>query len=107
MTENPKVKFYAYTKQVKMFKGLELPENFVVIFSYGGKQDALINPETDRHAAVFKSLSDLLAAGYVDSSKDDSIAHMSENHRIGLVYHGGKSKQWTKNPKQSEVKNVA
>lgn len=93
----PQIEFYAYTKMVALFKSLAqkqcLPSNLTTIYSYGGKQDHLINPSIDRHSAVFSSLEDLLAAGYSDASKDDSVA-TGVNHKIGLVYHGAKSKQW-------------
>lgn len=86
------VHFYAYTKQVQMFKDLseQLPVNFKLIFSYGGKQDKLINPETDRHASVFENDSELLDKGYIDASNDDMLA-LTDNHKVGLVYHGNKS----------------
>lgn len=92
----PDVEFYAYTKQVEMFKNIQtkydykLPDNFTLIFSYGGKQDKLINVETDRHSAVFETQEELYAAGYVDATKDDILA-LGDNHKVGLVYHGTKS----------------
>mgnify|MGYP000497495653 CR=1 FL=1 len=92
----PDVVFYAYTKQVEMFKNLKtkhgynLPENFKLIFSFGGKQDDKIDKSVDRHSAVFETLDALKAAGYVDASSDD-IKALGDNNRIGLVYHGAKS----------------
>lgn len=89
----PKVEFYAYTKQVELFKHYEsagvLPRNFTVIYSYGGQQDALINPAVDRHARVFETVEQLRAAHYADASDNDDIA-LEKNFRIGLVYHGNK-----------------
>jgi len=84
--------FYAYTKQVKMFKDIvqDIPANFKLIFSYGGKQDNLINPEIDRHSWVFESTSDLDSKGYIDASQDDMLA-LTDNPKVGLVYHGNKS----------------
>jgi hypothetical protein len=90
---NPSVRFYAYTKMIPLFRGLTLPSNFTVIFSYGGKFDSMIKPETDRHSAVFPSLSALKAAGYADTTTYDHNA-FGANHRVGLVYHGAKSKAW-------------
>jgi len=90
----PDVDFYAYTKMVEMFKHERLPDNLTIIFSYGGKQDNLINPYHDRHSQVFATKEDLEVAGYIDASKDDSLALCSHNHRVGLVYHGAKSKEW-------------
>lgn len=95
----PDVKFYAYTKMVNMFKqAIEMehvPDNFTVIFSYGGKQDGAIDPDKDRHSQVFKHEDDLVRAGYVNASHDDMLA-LTPNKRVGLVYHGAKSKNWGK-----------
>jgi hypothetical protein len=89
MKLNPDVTFYAYTKMVSMIKGMQarlgLPSNFIVIYSYGGKEDHLINPETDRHAFVFKD-AEYIDAGYADASDNDLVA-IGDNHRIGLSYH--------------------
>jgi Gene product 88 len=89
---NPTVKFYAYTKRIDLFSGLQLPPNFIVIYSYGGKYDAMIKP-SDRHSRVFNSLSELRLNGYSDVTKHDRKA-IGKNRRIGLVYHGADSKRW-------------
>lgn len=95
---NPNVQFYAYTKSVSMVKAAQLtgliPANLTIIFSLGGKEDHLIDSAIDRHSRVFPSLEALLAAGYVDTSYDDTNA-IGPNHRIGLVYHGNKGYQNT------------
>ena len=100
--QNPQIKFYAYTKSVLMVKtfkqdmlqeGLPFPKNLTIIFSEGGKQDSMISPNNDRHARVFASLKDLKKAGYADVTEHDTGA-MGPNHKIGLVYHGAKSKAW-------------
>lgn len=85
---NPNIKFYAYTKSVSLLKSqANLPENFKVIYSYGGLEDAMIDPETDRHARIFASKEELLAAGYVNAMDNDTVACDNPNHRIGLVAH--------------------
>jgi hypothetical protein len=80
--------FYTYTKEVQMFKSFQdagvLPNNFIVIYSFGGKQDHLINKDIDRHSEVFPSHQEMLDAGYIDIADDDSLAATSPNHRIGL-----------------------
>ena len=90
----PETKFYAYTKMIPLFKGLgfSLPENFTVIFSEGGKWDAMISAH-DRHARVFQNRKDMIAAGYQDTTTND-INAIGNNPKIGLVYHGSKSKAW-------------
>ena len=49
----PDVLFYAYTKEVTMLKGVVVPDNFRVVFSYGGQEDDAIDRSVDRHADVF------------------------------------------------------
>jgi hypothetical protein len=39
----PEIKFYSYTNMVQLFKEVELPSNFDVIFSDSGKQKHLID----------------------------------------------------------------
>lgn len=94
---NPEVTFYAYTKAIPLFTGVTLPSNFKVIFSEGGKYDWMIDQDKHRHSRVFPSLKALRAAGYVNSSKVDTPAFKSKNHRIGLIYHGHASKEWSTN----------
>lgn len=92
MERNPDITFYAYTKQVAMFKALEpiQPKNFILTFSYGGKQDALINVKTDRHSMVFESLGPLKKQGYVDASSHDLLS-LGSNKKVGLVFHHAKN----------------
>lgn len=87
----PSVHFYAYTKMITLFKGRFLPENFRIIFSFGGKLDSLIDSKNDFHSRVFESLKDLKKAGYIDGSHDDMIAALGKSKKIGLVYHGAKN----------------
>ena len=95
MQRNPSVQFYAYTKQVSMFKKFKalglLPDNFKVIFSLGGREDALIDREHDRHARVFDTIESLNASGYVNGTDDDMVAASGASNLIGLVYHGVKN----------------
>lgn len=91
---NPTVKFYAYTKMVSLFKKLTVPNNFTVIFSEGGIVDNLIDCQKDRHSRVFPDKESLISAGYDDASKDDTVAFNSLTGKIGLIYHGVKSKAW-------------
>lgn len=90
----PETQFYAYTKAIPLFKKVSLPANFTVIFSEGGKYDSQIERQSDRHARVFPSLDSLKKSGYADTTKND-INAIGKNHRIGLVYHGGKNNAWT------------
>ena len=85
---NKEVIFYAYTKSIKFFKDydINLPNNFKVIFSEGSKKDELINTLKDRHARIFKSVTELLKSGYIDASNNDLKA-ITDNKKVGLVYH--------------------
>lgn len=87
----PEIQFYSYTKRVSLFKKTlknEIPSNLTLIYSYGGVEDHLIDPETDRHSRVFKTYADMIKAGYSDTTNDDFNASQPELKNIGLVYHG-------------------
>ena len=84
--DNKDIIFYAYTKSIQFFKGLQLPKNLKIIFSEGSKKDDLINTLKDRHARIFKSIGELLKAGYIDASDNDLNA-ITTNKKVGLVYH--------------------
>jgi hypothetical protein len=88
-----RVSFYAYTKQVEMFQNekARLPSNFRAIFSFGGKQDKLIQIDTDFHARVFETMDQLEAAGYQNGTDDDMVAALGVSNKIGLIYHGTKN----------------
>ena len=83
----PDVLFYAYTKEVAMVKSLDdcRPENLVIIFSMGGKQDHLVDKEHDRHCDVFPDLESLVNAGYTDQAESDLLAATLPTNRIGIV----------------------
>ena len=90
--DNSNVIFYAYTKSISFFKvslkmmGIKLPDNFKVIFSFGSKQDNLINTKTDRHALIFDNIKELINKSYINASENDLNA-ITKNKNIGLVYH--------------------
>lgn len=83
----PHVEFYAYSKSIPLLINERMPSNFTLIMSEGGKADHMINHEINRHARIFKTESDLLAAGYINASHDDLVAINKDNHKIGLVIH--------------------
>ena len=86
--QNKNVIFYAYTKSIKFFIDyqINLPKNLKIIFSEGSKTDNLINTKKHRHARIFKTVADLLSAGYIDASNNDLKA-ITDNKKVGLVYH--------------------
>lgn len=86
-SENPSILFYAYTKEVKLFKKYAeniAPDNFLYCFSMGGRQDKLVNTDVDRHADVFPNAEAIRAAGYYDQSANDLLCVVAPSHRIGI-----------------------
>lgn len=83
----PDVTFYAYTKEVSLFKKViepDCPTNFKYLYSLGGKEDHLINKETDRHAEVFPDDAAILNAGYESQGKSDLLAITLTTNKIGI-----------------------
>lgn len=81
---NPRLLFYAYTKEITMLSGIsDLPENFRWLASTGGSQDHLISDEM-RHADVFPSEDALRAAGYTSQDASDLLAVLLPTNRIGI-----------------------
>lgn len=73
----PDVNFYAYTKEVDRFRRLTEPNppaNFLWVYSYGGTQDAALNPATDRVADVFPDEAAIAAAGWASQEASDLLA---------------------------------
>jgi hypothetical protein len=78
--------FYAYTKEVKMLEEVkpDLPPNFQIVYSMGGKQDILVNKETMRHADVFPDLESIEAAGYMSQHESDLLSVLLPTTRVGI-----------------------
>ena len=85
-SETPGVTFYAYTKEVGLFKehASECPSNFKYLFSLGGKEDHLIDLEHDRHADVFKDPQAIVDAGYGNQSASDLLAITLPTNKVGI-----------------------
>jgi len=84
--KNPKIIFYSYTKEVDLFKNKLndiIPGNFIVIYSFGGKQDNLIDREYDRHSDVFTDYDKMIELGYNDIKDDDKLAAIGSK-KVGL-----------------------
>lgn len=99
---HPGIRFYAYTKMVRLLRDAELPDNFRIVYSYGGRYDR----ELDRirqavpTAIVVRSDGEI-PPGYVDGSHDDFYA--SEGLSVALRYHGPSSKEFTAGPQDAIV----
>ena len=86
----PEVNFYSYTNCIKMFKDIELPSNYDIIFSDSGKQKHLIDQSKDRHTKIFHSHTELISSNYIDASKIDLYATKwfnKDNINVGLLAH--------------------
>ncbi|MFD2415010.1 GP88 family protein [Amycolatopsis pigmentata] len=73
----PDTNFYAYTKEIDRFRRLVEPgppPNFWWVYSYGGTQDAALNPDTDRVADVFPDETAIGAAGWASQEASDLLA---------------------------------
>jgi hypothetical protein len=86
---NPSVRFYAYTKSHSFIRGIQLPENFDLIYSLGSTKDELIDQETERHSKIFYSSEEMETYGYSDASYLDLLSTKwhTANHKIGLIIH--------------------
>jgi hypothetical protein len=72
----PHVTFYSYTKQVVLLEKWVRPDppaNFHFRYSYGGTQDALIDPAR-LHADVFPNEASIEEAGYTSQTPSDLLA---------------------------------
>jgi hypothetical protein len=73
----PRTGMYCYTKEISRFRRLvepDPPPNFMWVYSYGGREDHLINPERDRVADVFPDDESMIAAGFVSQDASDLLA---------------------------------
>ncbi len=73
----PDVNFYAYTKEVSRFRRLvepDPPANFRWVYSYGGTEDHLLDPDLDRVADVFPDEPAIAAAGWSSQDASDLLA---------------------------------
>lgn len=83
---NPHVLFYFYTKELEMLRQERgyFPDNMLWVYSMGGKQDHLLDPDTERHADVFPSLEAIWQAGYMSQHESDLLAVLLPTTRIGI-----------------------
>lgn len=77
MDARPEVNFYSYTKEVDRFRRLvepAPPSNLRWVYSYGGTQDAALDPEVDRVADVFPTEAAIAEAGWSPQHAPDVLA---------------------------------
>lgn len=74
---SPGVNFYTYTKEVRRFRALvepDPPANLRWVYSYGGRQDHLLDPTVDRVADVFADEQAIAEAGWNSQHASDLLA---------------------------------
>lgn len=73
----PLTGLYCYTKEVSRFRRLvepAPPRNFRWVYSYGGKEDHLLDPARDRVADVYQDEAAILADGWFSQDANDLLA---------------------------------
>lgn len=89
VTVTPDVTFYAYTREVSRFRRCveqgQRPDNFLYLFSLGGKEDKLIDLVADRHCDVFPSLEAATVAGYSSQHEDDRHSVTLPTNQIAVI----------------------
>ncbi|MBQ0926674.1 GP88 family protein [Saccharopolyspora endophytica] len=86
MRARPDTNFYAYTKEIRRFKTVvepDPPENFLWVYSYGGTQDAVLDPAVDRVADVFPDEDAIAEAGWSSQEASDLLAVLGP-HLVGV-----------------------
>ncbi len=77
MRASPDTGFYAYTKSVDRFRRLvepDPPANFLWCYSFGGREDNLLDPTTDRVADVFPTEESIAKAGWHSQLGNDLLS---------------------------------
>jgi hypothetical protein len=77
MIFRPWVNFYCYTKEVSRFRRLvepAPPSNFRWVYSYGGREDHLLDPAVDRVADVYADEAAIRADGWHSQDSSDLLA---------------------------------
>ncbi|MCO1575903.1 hypothetical protein M8C13_09050 [Crossiella sp. SN42] len=86
MRARPEMRFYCYTKEIERFRRLvepAAPANFSWVYSYGGTQDAALDPARDRVADVFPTPQAIQEAGHSSQQSCDLLAVFGPR-RVGL-----------------------
>ena len=91
---NPDIVFYTYTKHpeyIVKFKN-DIPSNFRLTASFGGKNDHLIEQHNLKFAKVFFSEDEAKQAG-LEIDRDDSHANNGSTASFALLLHGAQPKK--------------
>ncbi|MEQ0560755.1 hypothetical protein ABJI51_16840 [Amycolatopsis sp. NEAU-NG30] len=77
MRSRPNTNFYCYTKEIRRFRRLvepDPPPNFLFVYSFGGRDDRLLDDQRDRVADVFPTRAAIEAAGWHSQEESDLLA---------------------------------
>jgi hypothetical protein len=85
-SQRPDTVFYSYTKSGHLLAGLDIPENFRITLSYGGKFDGLIESLGFKTARVVFDPVEAEALG-LEIDHDDSHAY-NDGESFALLIHG-------------------
>lgn len=91
--DNPEKVFYAYTKSIILFKGLQLPNNLLIIQSEGTKKDSIYLDYTKPFARIFKTKEQIEQAvkndNFIDASESDlqAVKGILLKKNIALLLH--------------------
>ncbi len=80
----PHITFYAYTKSLPHTTWYP-PENLILLYSFGGTHDHIIDKKTDRHAIVIKK-GESVPMDYAIANNNDHLA-LASNKKIALLEH--------------------
>ena len=88
-SSNPNVLFYAYTKMLNFWVKniVDIPKNFVLNASRGGKYDNLIDTHNLKSAEVVYSFDEAKRKG-LQIDHDDSLAMKADGKSFALLIHG-------------------
>lgn len=90
MRAAPRVRFYAYTKSVSLFRDVvepDPPENFRWVYSLGGREDHLIDLGSERHVDVFPDEETLAEAGYASrgQAEEGCLVSVLGPQKVGIA----------------------
>ena len=93
IARRPDILFYCYTKSINLFDGVDLPYNFSVTFSRGGRLDHMIDARNLREAVIVYSHKAAYAM-QLEIDNDDSHAALPEyrGQSFALLIHGTQPK---------------
>lgn len=97
MIFRPGVRFYAYTKEVSRFRRLvepNPPRNFRWVYSYGGREDHLLDPSRDRVADVYPDEAAIRADGWHSQDSSDLLAVLGPTP-VGILCRSESRRCWS------------